>query len=376
MVPPINFLSLLKTVFATGPTERWLTFLVDLPNERVPDTPAWRDRRTLAGEWFREMQEQIHSIPFKAVVLCLYENVGSNNNELPEACIVADSLPAYSVLPNGKTDSIRRVLEESGVVVALTQFSATAPLKILARSIPFKGATMPGFSRSMLPALGLDYERVNDRVLQFKRRMDNADAVSLVLSGPGTEYESYFDLRFRKGHASGGLMRNPGEVGNLPSGEAYIVPYEGEQQGIPSLTKGVLPVQFGKEIVEYRIEENRAVQVLSEGDSSEAEARKLREEPAYGNIAEVGMGVLGEWGIKAVGSTLLDEKLGLHIAFGRSEHFGGITGPSAFRDQSRVEHTDRVYVPSTQPMLSVRSLIFEYPEGKKECVIADDKYIV
>jgi len=52
------------------------------------------------------------------------------------------------------------------------------------------------------------------------------------LSG-GLEHLANFDLRFRTGHASGGLMREEGIVGNLPSGEAYIVPYEGEKANEP-----------------------------------------------------------------------------------------------------------------------------------------------
>ena len=67
------------------------------------------------------------------------------------------------------------------------------------------------------------------------------------------------------------------------------------------------------------------------GTRSDVQRAKLDAEPAYGNIAELGIGVLGEWGVEAVGSTLLDEKLGLHIAFGRSDHFGGATAPASFR---------------------------------------------
>src|SRR5690606_38407853 len=111
------------------------------------------------------------------------------------------------------------------------EMSATAPLKLLAARHEFRGATLPGFSRAMLPVLALDYERVNVRVMEFKDRMDRADSISVSLEAEGRVYESWFDLRFRTGHASGGLMRELGMVGNLPSGEAYIVPYEGERTG-------------------------------------------------------------------------------------------------------------------------------------------------
>jgi len=86
--------------------------------------------------------------------------------------------------------------------------------------------------------------------------------------------------------------------------------------------------------------------------------------------------VLGEWGVKAIGSILLDEKLGLHIAFGRSDHFGGVTGPASFRKRENVVHIDRVYVPSTQPLVSVREATFRYPDGSRETIISRGRYVV
>ncbi|HSJ14814.1 MAG TPA: hypothetical protein VK939_10385 [Longimicrobiales bacterium] len=368
--------ALLDSVFALKESEKWLTILVDLPDARVPDEPAWQDRRSIAGEWFRLLQQNRVRLPFSSVAYCVYPNVGSNNNDLPDAAVVAQSHDAYSALPGGETLPFDVILAASSVVLAPTQLSATAPLKLLAKIHGFRGATLPGFSRDMIPVLALDYEQVNERVVEFKQRMDRADGIAVTLDAARARYASSFDLRFRSGHASGGLMREPGMVGNLPSGEAYIVPYEGELAAEPSRTTGELPVQFGDEIVVYRLERNRAVEVLSSGPASEQERQRLAEEPAYGNIAEVGIGVLGEWGVQAVGSTLLDEKLGLHIAFGRSDHFGGVTSPASFRDPARVVHIDRVYVPSTQPLVSVREAAFSYPDGARETIIERGKYVV
>jgi len=368
--------TLLDSVFAPKHPERWLTILVDLPDPRVPDTEAWADRRRLAGEWFELLQANLARLPFSAVAYCVYPNVGSNNADLPAEAIVATNLEEYRRLPEGRALPFSAILASSSVVLAPTQLSATAPLKLLAKEYGFRGATLPGFSREMIPVLALDYETVNARVLQFKNRMDRADGVSVVLEAGGKRYESYFDLRFRTGHASGGLMREPGMVGNLPSGEAYIVPYEGERASEPSRTAGELPVQFGDEVVVYRLERNRAVEVLTAGPRSEEERRLLQEEPAYGNMAEVGIGVLGEWGVQAVGSTLLDEKLGLHIAFGRSDHFGGITGNAAFRSRDRVVHIDRIYVPSVQPLVSVIDVSFVYADGSRERIIAQGQFVV
>jgi hypothetical protein len=378
MIKNLSFdelMTLFRSVFGLRHRESELTILIDLPDEHVPDTDAWHDRRRIAGEWYGRLLQNRTKTPFNDVNLCTYKNVGSNNNNLPLFIKKVNEFLGDASLGGGMLVSLDEVLASSSVVIALTELSATAPLKMLAKRFQFRGASMPGFLRTMIPTLSLDYKKVHERVVEFQERMDRAESVEITLASNGTVYHSVYDLRYRTAHASGGLMREPGIVGNLPSGEAYITPYEGERKGEPSRSRGIVPVQFDDEIVLYRIENNRAVEVLSQGRASDIERSKITQEPAYGNIAEVGIGVLGEWGVKAVGSTLLDEKLGLHIAFGRSEHFGGVTSPSSFRKAENVIHIDRVYVPSVQPLISVAEVKFVYHDGV-ETIIRGGEYVV
>jgi leucyl aminopeptidase (aminopeptidase T) len=206
--------------------------------------------------------------------------------------------------------------------------------------------------------------------------LDNGVNARVIFLANSQRYELEIDLRYRSAHASGGIIREPGSVGNLPSGEAYIVPYEGERADEPSQTRGSLPVQFDDEIVLYEIEGNRAINVISSGKNSDTERVRLLDEPAYGNIAELGIGVLGEWGISALGILLLDEKLGLHIAFGRSDHFGGVTSPASFRNPKNVVHIDRVYVRSCQPLIGVQELTLTYLDGGHEALLRNGSYLV
>jgi hypothetical protein len=370
-----ELMRLFQTVFALRASEEELTILVDLPDEKVPDNDDWHDRRRIAGQWYGHLLANIRKTPFTDINLCSYKNVGSNNNNLPPFITKINEFLGDASLGSGMLVPLDEVLASSSVVISMAELSATAPLKVFAKKFQFRGASMPGFLRSMIPTLSLDYEKVHARVVEFQERMQRSDGVLVRLAAGDAVYESYYDLRYRTAHASGGLMREMGVVANLPSGEAYITPYEGERENEPSRTSGILPVQFENEIVTYRIENNRAVQVTSKGKHSKQEAAKLDEEPAYGNIAEVGIGVLGEWGVKAVGSTLLDEKLGLHIAFGRSEHFGGVTSPASFNNPRNVIHIDRVYVPSVQPLIAVEEVTFLFP-GSKETIMRQGKFLV
>jgi hypothetical protein len=368
--------ALLDSVFALRREEKALTIIVDLPGGRVPDSPAWKDRRRLATEWFVQLQSHGTDLPFLRINLCAYENVGSNNADLPEVLTLVDSVPLSFFSMQDCRISLYDLLSSTSVILAPTELSATAPLKILAKKYGFRGATLPGLNRAMIPSLGLDYESIDARVQEIRERMDRADSATIVFSAEGQTYGLTLDLRFRSGHASGGLMREPGVVANLPSGEAYIVPYEGEKEGVLSNSAGLLPVQFGNELVVFTIENNRCIDVRTAGNESSRQRAKLLAEPAYGNISELGVGVLGELGVKAVGSTLLDEKLGLHVAFGRSDHFGGVTSPASFRNPENVIHIDWVYVPATQPGIQVASLDFSYMDGGHEQIMKNDKLVV
>jgi hypothetical protein len=367
---------LLESVFGLRSSERDLTILIDLPTEKHPDNPGWMDLRRLATEWYGMMREMGKELPFSGINCVTYENVGTNNGPLPGVATVVDRWSRHAETPRPVSRPLSEILQASSVVLAMTELSATAPLKLMAKQFKFRGATLPGFTRAMIPALGLDYSAVNARVIQIKTLLDRAARAKIRLRALDKIFQSNFDLRFRTAHASGGILEEEGMVGNLPSGEAYIVPYEGENPAIASETEGLLPVQFGDEVVVFRLDRNKAVGVLTTGPQSQAQLKKLEEEPAYGNIAELGIGVLGEWGVQGVGSTLLDEKLGLHVAFGRSDHFGGATSPGAFRNPDNVIHVDWVYVPSVQPLVSAEEVVLQYPSGKTQIILRSGKLSV
>jgi hypothetical protein len=87
----------------------------------------------------------------------------------------------------------------------------------------------------------------------------------------------------------------------------------------------------------------------------------------------LGLGVLGDFDLKPTGSILLDEKLGLHIAFGRSDHFGGTVGPADFSSPGAVIHLDRVYIPETQPRVTIEALFLQEPGGER-LIMAEGRY--
>jgi len=366
--------ALVSRVFQPTPDDARLGVMIDLPDGKVPDDASWAARRAIAAEWVELLAGAGEGYETS---LLLYPNVHTNNGDLPARCWIHPGGPVPSTaaeLDSAASVPMDAVFDTFPMLLALTKFSSTAPLKVAARRHPMRAATMPGFSAEMIPALRIDYAEVNRRVDVLKALLDRATGADLVFRHAGGEDRLHLDLRHRTAHASGGLLPKRGVAGNLPSGESYVVPYEGEVEGDPSRSAGVLPVQFGTEVVRYRIERNRAVEVLTRGPESDREASLLAREPAYANLAELGLGVLAAFGVKPVGAVLLDEKLGLHIAFGRSEHFGGQVGPSAFSSPEAVVHIDRVYVPETQPDVVPRSVDILLDDGTTVALMRDGEF--
>jgi len=371
--------NLVKSVFPRFPEDRVLAVLVDVPRSPADDNREWKARRSLALEWSSALKKNRADVPLEDIRLYAYPDVGSNNADLPaEAFLIDGPVPAEAsaLLGAGFPVLFARVFDEAQLFLAPTEYSTTAPLKVAAKKHGFRAATMPGFSMAMIPALQVDYAEVARRVEAIRSRLDEAaEAVVRFLLDGGLEYRVRFDLRFRSAHASSGRFPDRGTAGNLPSGEAYIVPYEGER-GEPSRTEGVLPVEAGGEVVLFQISANKAVQVYGEGKAAAAERERLAREPAYGNMAELGFGVLADFGLAPAGEILLDEKLGLHVAFGRSEHFGGAVGPKDFSSPAEVVHLDRIYIPAAQPRISVHSVVLSYPDGRREEVMDNGAYTI
>jgi hypothetical protein len=371
--------ALVERVFQPRPEDRALAILVDLPDDELEDNPGWRDRRRLAAGWARELSAAQDSRKLDVSLVC-YRNVRSNNADLPATCwrVDPDHVPGHvnDTVPD-QAATFEGVFRTNQLVLAPTELSTTAPLKILAPKMGFRAATMPGFSTAMVPALRLDYPEIDRRVRLLKGLLDRSRGANIrFVVDSGEEHRIHLDLRHRTAHASGGLFPDPGVAGNLPSGETYIVPYEGEIDGDPTTTAGRLPIQLGNEVVVFDVADNRVTRVVSAGPMSDHEAVRLSAEPAAGNLAELGLGVLADFGIQPIGEVLLDEKLGLHIALGRSEHFGGQVGPAHFSTPEAVVHQDHVYLPQIQPRVAVASASLEYEDGSTEELMRDGAYVI
>jgi hypothetical protein len=64
----------------------------------------------------------------------------------------------------------------------------------------------------------------------------------------------------------------------------------------------------------------------------------------------------------------------LHIAFGRSDHFGGSVGVNDFNNPENVIHIDRIYLPEIQPDIHISSVVLEDDHSNCQTIIKNGEY--
>ena len=145
-------------------------------------------------------------------------------------------------------------------------------------------------------------------------------------------------------------------------------------------TKLVLTLGFSSPIeyslpegVGATVEGNRITEVVGEGSQAAEMREYFAVDEARRNIAELGLGCNDKAVISGV--VLEDEKvLGMHWAYGLSDHLGGTVGVGDFCDPSHAVHQDIVYAKGG--VIEVASLVLEYENGTSEEIIKDGQYTI
>lgn len=256
------------------------------------------------------------------------------------------------VLTDTETESIGRALFEAGTEIGLeaglvtisprersgqeppayaTEAMAAADIVVCPASTSFthtrareraadagaRVATMPGITEGMFRegAVSADYERVESLTEKVAAALTEADTATIESGG-----ETFtVSLEGRDGIRSDGLLREPGDWGNLPSGEAYTAPVEGTAEGTLVFDAGIVGSGDLGEPLYVAVEGGSIVDthgadppdVFVDGPNC---ARKT---------CELGIGT--NPAAEIIGTTLEDEKVygTCHVAFGDNAGFGG-----------------------------------------------------
>ena len=221
-------------------------------------------------------------------------------------------------------ESVASAMMHSAVVVAPTARSLThTAARRAACAAGARVATMPGIRReTMIRCLNADYYAIAERTKQMTDLL-TAGSLLRVTTSAGTDIT--LPIEGIKAIASTGLIHEPGSFGNLPSGEAYLMPVEGASEGVFVVDGSMAGIGnlAGKRAITIRVEKGLAVEIRGG-----AAAKTLREklEPLGAkafNIAEFGIGTNDA--ARITGSILEDEKVmgTIHVALGNNMSMGG-----------------------------------------------------
>jgi aminopeptidase len=181
--------------------------------------------------------------------------------------------------------------------------------------------TLPGVTEEiMVRCLNADYRAIADRTWRLCGLLEVAKTVH-VTSPSGTDV--LLPIEGRTAHASSGLFLQKGQSGNLPTGEAYLAPVEGQSSGVVVVDGSMAGVGLLSEPIRIEIRDGYAADI-SGGREAELLIELLAPHKMEGRtVAEFGIGTND----KAIltGNILEDEKVmgTIHIAFGDNKSMGG-----------------------------------------------------
>jgi leucyl aminopeptidase (aminopeptidase T) len=181
-----------------------------------------------------------------------------------------------------------------------------------------RGATMPGVTEDMLArVMAVDFDTMAARSSAVAARLSRADSAHLTCPR-GSDFT--FDLTDREGIADDGALSARGAFGNLPCGEGFIAPLNGEGRIVVAAT--LASVGLAEEPVQLTVKEGRLTS--AENGLGPRFIELLRSAGEDGtNLAELGVGTNDR--ARLTGSVLEDEKIlgTVHVAFGASAGIGG-----------------------------------------------------
>lgn len=344
--PAFNLNRLLRTVFEPTGTER-VAILIDLEDPReVKDfgflgNPDYSVQRYAIEDFYRPLAEgRAAEIGLKSADLYAYQITGGSNLDLPD----------QAFRPDGSEVSLARdVYPHYELILAISTYSATAPLTAHAKTFGFRGATLHGLNKTIMESgLAVDYHVVSTDAEKLRLGMTRADKFEIDFTVGAHTYTLALLINGQEAQKSHGLcLGTKPDVANLPAGEVYFVP-EGAEGEFPMRyedgTLGIMEVSGG------RIQ--RARLLKGNPETIDAHNAKLQSDPVTGELGELGFGTQV---LPVSGRDIQDEKIlgTVHVATGRSDHLGGHLTPDRFAQGKNATHDDILYAPFKTPEIHI-----------------------
>lgn len=217
---------------------------------------------------------------------------------------------------------VAALMRQMDVVLCPTSKSLThTDARRAASAAGTRVATLPGVTEDvMVRCMNADYHRIAARTHRLCDLMATTARIRVTAPG-GTDI--VLPIEGRTPWASSGLFREPGQSGNLPTGEAYLAPLEGGSQGVVVVDGSMAGIGLLDTPIRITVEDGYATTI--EGGAEAARLVALLEPHGRDGrtVAEFGIGTNDRATI--IGVILEDEKVmgTIHIAFGDNKSMGG-----------------------------------------------------
>jgi leucyl aminopeptidase (aminopeptidase T) len=277
---------------------------------------------------------------FPQIVHITYETTKMHGAEPPKSVwkavfgedfvIEMDSQSLWDKLYAKEVDEevIKEILMETtsptelpSVVIAINKFSLSHTLfrKLCTEFLAMRFASMPLFEPFMFfSSMQADWNKVSRLSVIVANYLTEAES-AFITCPYGTEI--VLNLEGRTGIADTGKICSPGNFGNLPAGEGFIAPVEGESEGV-FVTK-YAPDRVLKEPVKVFVENGSVSKLEGEPEFCKFLESVFEKDEKAKNIAELGIGTNERAECKT--NILEAEKIlgTCHIALGDNSSFGG-----------------------------------------------------
>jgi leucyl aminopeptidase (aminopeptidase T) len=202
-------------------------------------------------------------------------------------------------------------------IAPTTRSLSHTPARKRATDAGARGATLPGATEDMLArAMSIDFDAMARRSQAVAELLQTADGARFTCPR-GSDLT--LDLTGRAGRPDDGILTAPGAFGNLPSGEGFIAPLNGEGTIVAS---SLAPLGLSETPARLTVTDGRIT--AAQGGLGPEFLKLLRAHGELGcNLAELGIGTNDR--ARLTGNVLEDEKIlgTVHIAFGASAGIGG-----------------------------------------------------
>lgn len=353
--PSFDLYRLLETVFKPKAGER-IGILIDLE-----DPAGVRDLAFLEQDG-HDIQKMAHKHFYLGLKNGVMERLGLTGGELFCYKMTEGSnldLEDDAFCPDGRVLSFEKdIYPNYDILLCISTNSATAPLTASAKVHNFRGATLHGLNEIILNSgLSVDYEEVSKRAERLRQGMSNAEAIEIDFMIKGKLHQLRIELNGQDAQKSHGLCRVAPDIANLPAGEVYYVPTNGEGHFPMKLEDGSIALLTvkGARVVEAEFIEGNP-------ETVKAYDAKVKSDEATGFLGELGFGTEL---YPIANHDIQDEKAfgTFHVATGRNDHLGGDITTDKFKQKNNATHDDILFSPEKTPEIDAPTVRL-YKDGK------------